>query len=139
MICMYHVIYWPVLFLFAVLVASVVRTRMHDMESMMNQEQAPKQTHHLTAAPSDVTVLPDSDREIAKELKWTTVMVLCFFLFVSSLPFQWVVLYEHDVLMVLVCLVCNYNYKIIDVTRRIIWKVGSALAVSLCVLFKEAS
>ncbi|CAF2105502.1 unnamed protein product [Brassica oleracea var. botrytis] len=57
------------LFLFAVLVASVVRTRMHDMESMMNQEQAPKQTHHITAAPSDVTVLPDSDREIAKELK----------------------------------------------------------------------
>ncbi|KAG5391172.1 hypothetical protein IGI04_032713 [Brassica rapa subsp. trilocularis] len=53
----------------AILVASVVRTRMHDMESMMNQEQAPKQTHHLTAAPSDVTVLPDSDREIAKELK----------------------------------------------------------------------
>ncbi|WZZ11557.1 hypothetical protein YC2023_097478 [Brassica napus] len=53
----------------AILVASVVRTRMHDMESMMNQEQAPRQTHHLTAAPSDVTVLPDSDREIAKELK----------------------------------------------------------------------
>ncbi|KAF2590540.1 hypothetical protein F2Q70_00038042 [Brassica cretica] len=53
----------------AILVASVVRTRMHDMESMMNQEQAPKQTHHITAAPSDVTVLPDSDREIAKELK----------------------------------------------------------------------
>ena len=42
------------------------------------------------------------------------------FLFVSSLPFQWVVLYEDDVLMVLVCLVCNYNYKIIDVTRIII-------------------
>ncbi|KAL0649176.1 hypothetical protein Bca4012_091867 [Brassica carinata] len=53
----------------AILVASVVRTRMHDMESMMNQEQAHKQTHHITAAPSDVTVLPDSDREIAKELK----------------------------------------------------------------------
>ncbi|CAF2261496.1 BnaA08g31680D [Brassica napus] len=53
----------------AILVASVVRTRMHDMESMMNQEQAPKQTHHITTGHSDVTVLPESDREIAKELK----------------------------------------------------------------------
>ncbi|KAJ0236088.1 Basic leucine zipper/W2 domain protein [Hirschfeldia incana] len=53
----------------AILVASVVRTRMQDMESMMNQDQTPKQTHHITAAPSDVTVLPESDREIAKELK----------------------------------------------------------------------
>ncbi|CAG7900199.1 unnamed protein product [Brassica rapa] len=57
----------------AILVASVVRTRMHDMESMMNQEQAPKQTQHITTGHSilttDETVLPESDREIAKELK----------------------------------------------------------------------
>ncbi|CAH8354394.1 unnamed protein product [Eruca vesicaria subsp. sativa] len=49
----------------AILVASVVRTRMHDMESMMNQEQ----NNHITAAHSDVTVLPESVQEIAKELK----------------------------------------------------------------------
>ncbi|CAH8312943.1 unnamed protein product [Eruca vesicaria subsp. sativa] len=56
----------------AILVASVVRTRMHDMETMMNQEQAPKQNQNITAGHSvltDETVLPESDREIAKELK----------------------------------------------------------------------
>lgn len=61
------------LYLFAVLVASVVRTRMHDMETMMNQEQAPpKQNQNVNAGHSvltDETVLPESDREIAKELK----------------------------------------------------------------------
>ena len=59
--------------LVAVLVASVVRTRMHDMETMMNQEQAPpKQNQNVNAGHSvltDETVLPESDREIAKELK----------------------------------------------------------------------
>lgn len=53
--------------------ASVVRTRMHDMETMMNQEQAPpKQNQNVNAGHSvltDETVLPESDREIAKELK----------------------------------------------------------------------
>ncbi|KAJ4878891.1 hypothetical protein Rs2_35945 [Raphanus sativus] len=54
----------------AILVASVIRTRMHDMESMMNQEQAPpKPNQHINAADSNVTVLPESDREIARELK----------------------------------------------------------------------
>ncbi|KAG5387495.1 hypothetical protein BRARA_I05428 [Brassica rapa] len=57
----------------AILVASVVRTRMHDMETMMNQEQAPpKQNQNVNAGHSvltDETVLPESDREIAKELK----------------------------------------------------------------------
>ncbi|KAF8103999.1 hypothetical protein N665_0181s0021 [Sinapis alba] len=57
----------------AILVASVVRTRMHDMETIMNnQEQAPKQNQNITASRSvltDETVLPESDREIAKELK----------------------------------------------------------------------
>ncbi|KAJ0250814.1 Basic leucine zipper/W2 domain protein [Hirschfeldia incana] len=57
----------------AILVASVVRTRMHDMETMMNQEQAPpKQNQNVAASHSvvtDETVLPESDREIAKELK----------------------------------------------------------------------
>ncbi|KAL0732377.1 hypothetical protein Bca4012_008586 [Brassica carinata] len=56
----------------AILVASVVRTRMHDMETMMNQEQAPKQNQNVAASRSvltDETVLPESDREIAKELK----------------------------------------------------------------------
>ncbi|CDY09994.1 BnaC08g44570D [Brassica napus] len=57
----------------AILVASVVRTRMHDMETMMNQEQAPpKQNQNVNAGHSvltDGTVLPESDREIAKELK----------------------------------------------------------------------
>nr|VDC64440.1 unnamed protein product [Brassica rapa] len=51
----------------------VVRTRMHDMETMMNQEQAPpKQNQNVNAGHSvltDETVLPESDREIAKELK----------------------------------------------------------------------
>lgn len=56
----------------AILVASVVRTRMHDMETMMNQEQSPKQNQNITATHpvlTDETVLPESDREIAKELK----------------------------------------------------------------------
>ncbi|VVA90148.1 unnamed protein product [Arabis nemorensis] len=56
----------------AILVASVVRTRMQDMESMMNQEQAPKQNQNRSAGDSVLTdqpVLPESEREIAKELK----------------------------------------------------------------------
>uniref|UniRef100_A0A1J3HQP7 Uncharacterized protein n=1 Tax=Noccaea caerulescens TaxID=107243 RepID=A0A1J3HQP7_NOCCA len=55
----------------AILVTSVVRTRMQDMESMMNQEQAPKQNHNTSAGDSvltDQTVLPESDREIAEKL-----------------------------------------------------------------------
>ncbi|ESQ36318.1 hypothetical protein EUTSA_v10009243mg [Eutrema salsugineum] len=56
----------------AILVTSVVRTRMQDMESMMNQEQVPKQNQNTSAGKvvlTDETVLPESDREIAKELK----------------------------------------------------------------------
>ncbi|XP_006303458.2 uncharacterized protein LOC17898105 [Capsella rubella] len=59
----------------AILVTSVVRTRMQDMQSMINQnqEQAPKQNQNGGAADSSVltdeTILPESDREIAKELK----------------------------------------------------------------------
>ncbi|CAH8251317.1 unnamed protein product [Arabidopsis lyrata] len=59
----------------AILVTSVVRTRMQDMQSMMNQnqEQAPKENQNVSAGDSSVltdeTVLPESDREIAKELK----------------------------------------------------------------------
>ncbi|KAG7591086.1 hypothetical protein ISN45_Aa01g001520 [Arabidopsis thaliana x Arabidopsis arenosa] len=59
----------------AILVTSVVRTRMQDMQSMMNQnqEQAPKENQNASAGDSSVltdeTVLPESDREIAKELK----------------------------------------------------------------------
>ncbi|CAH2038793.1 unnamed protein product [Thlaspi arvense] len=56
----------------AILVTSVVRTRMKDMESMMNQEQAPKQNQNTSAGDSvltDETVLPESDREIARQLK----------------------------------------------------------------------
>ncbi|CAN8311406.1 unnamed protein product [Cochlearia groenlandica] len=57
----------------AILVTSVIRTRMHDMESMMNQEQPPKQNQNTSAgndsALMDEKVLPVSDREIAKELK----------------------------------------------------------------------
>lgn len=44
---------------------------MQDMESMMNQEQAPKQNHDTSAGDSlltDETVLPESDREIAEKL-----------------------------------------------------------------------
>lgn len=68
-------LYWPVFYLFAVLVTSVVRTRMQDMQSMMNQnqEQAPKENQNVSAGDSSVltdeTVLPESNREIAKELK----------------------------------------------------------------------
>ncbi|CAL9213884.1 unnamed protein product [Arabidopsis halleri] len=59
----------------AILVTSVVRTRMQDMQTMMNQnqEQAPKENQNVSAGDSSVltdeTVLPESDREIAKELK----------------------------------------------------------------------
>ncbi|KAF2587964.1 hypothetical protein F2Q70_00042055 [Brassica cretica] len=53
----------------AILVASVVRTRMHDMETMMNQEQAPPKQNQNHSVLTDETVLTESDREIAKELK----------------------------------------------------------------------
>ncbi|XP_019091546.1 PREDICTED: uncharacterized protein LOC104739148 isoform X5 [Camelina sativa] len=59
----------------AILVTSVVRTRMQDMQTMMNQnqEQAPKRNQNASAGDSsaltDETILPESDREIAKELK----------------------------------------------------------------------
>ncbi|XP_010475322.1 PREDICTED: uncharacterized protein LOC104754754 isoform X1 [Camelina sativa] len=59
----------------AILVTSVVRTRMQDMQTMIdqNQEQAPKQNQNGSAGDSSVltdeTILPESDREIAKELK----------------------------------------------------------------------
>jgi len=58
----------------AVLVTSVVRTRMQDMQTMMNQnqEQAPKENQNGGAGDSSVlmdeTVLPESDREIAEKL-----------------------------------------------------------------------
>ncbi|KAL1202150.1 hypothetical protein V5N11_015086 [Cardamine amara subsp. amara] len=57
----------------AILVTSVVRTRMQDMQSMMNQnlEQTPNQDQNTSAGDSplkDETVLPDSDREIAERL-----------------------------------------------------------------------
>ncbi|CAA7026467.1 unnamed protein product [Microthlaspi erraticum] len=55
----------------AILVTSVVRTRMQDMESMMNQDQAPKQSQNTSAGVSvltDETALPESDREIAEKL-----------------------------------------------------------------------
>ncbi|AAF80124.1 EST gb/AV534270 comes from this gene [Arabidopsis thaliana] len=56
------------------LVTSVVRTRMQDMQTMMNQnqEQAPKENQNGSAGDSSVlmdeTVLPESDREIAEKL-----------------------------------------------------------------------
>ncbi|XP_013617003.1 PREDICTED: uncharacterized protein LOC106323415 [Brassica oleracea var. oleracea] len=44
----------------AILVASVVRTRMHDMETMMNQEQAPpKQNQNVNAGHSCKFFLTD--------------------------------------------------------------------------------
>ncbi|AEE27929.1 basic leucine zipper/W2 domain protein [Arabidopsis thaliana] len=58
----------------AILVTSVVRTRMQDMQTMMNQnqEQAPKENQNGSAGDSSVlmdeTVLPESDREIAEKL-----------------------------------------------------------------------
>ncbi|CAA0170666.1 hypothetical protein AtNW77_Chr1g0005801 [Arabidopsis thaliana] len=58
----------------AILVTSVVRTRMQDMQTMMNQnqEQAPKENQNGGAGDSSVlmdeTVLPESDREIAEKL-----------------------------------------------------------------------
>ncbi|XP_019059606.1 PREDICTED: uncharacterized protein LOC109117253 [Tarenaya hassleriana] len=60
----------------AILVTNVVRTRLRDMEAMMNQGQRPDQNQRESGnAPESDSVLTDgiilseSDREIAEELK----------------------------------------------------------------------